>query len=173
MELSTLCDAEIAVFVFSTSGKLFDYASTSTRQVIERRNLFSDGNLANTYQSSLELQAEGEHFKLNKELKEKTRESRQLYGEELQGLTLRDLRKLEVLLNTSLNRISKAKAEAFEQEISILKKEEARLMEENQRLNQEVKFLEENQRLEQVQRLEQDQDLSLLATSFTTRLLFR
>ncbi|KAI9079249.1 hypothetical protein K1719_038734 [Acacia pycnantha] len=92
-------------------------------QVIERRNLFSDVNLAKTYQSSLELQVEGEHFKLNKELKEKTRELRQLYGEELQGLTFRDPRKLEVLLNTSLNRISKAKAEAFEQEISIRKKE--------------------------------------------------
>ncbi|KAI9079290.1 hypothetical protein K1719_038775 [Acacia pycnantha] len=169
LELSTLCDAEIALFVFSTSGKLFDYASTSTRQVIERRNLFSDVNLANTYQSSLEFQVEGEHFKLSKELKEKTRELRQLYGEELEGLTLRDLRKLEVLLHTSLNRISKAKAEAFEQEISILKKEEARLTEENQRLNQEVKFLEENQRLEQVPRLEQDQDQSSLATSPTTR----
>ncbi|KAI9079269.1 hypothetical protein K1719_038754 [Acacia pycnantha] len=34
---------------------------------------------------------------------------------------------------------------------------EARVMEENQRINQEVKFLEENQRLEQVQMLEQDQ----------------
>ncbi|KAI9079247.1 hypothetical protein K1719_038732 [Acacia pycnantha] len=137
------------------------FAVSSTRQVIERRNLSSDVNLPNTYQSSLELQVEGEHFKLNKELKEKTRElsstsTRQLYGEELQGLTFRDLRKLEVLLNTSLNRISKAKAEAFEQEICILKKEE-------------VKFLEENQRLEQVQRLEQDQDKSLLATSLTTR----
>ncbi|XP_028780372.1 MADS-box transcription factor 47-like [Neltuma alba] len=30
MELSTLCDAEIALVVFSASGKLFDYASTST-----------------------------------------------------------------------------------------------------------------------------------------------
>ncbi|KAK4252754.1 hypothetical protein QN277_014303 [Acacia crassicarpa] len=159
-ELSTLCDAEIALFVFSASGKLFDYASTSTMRVIERRNLCSDVNLANTYQSSLEVQVEGEHFKLNKELKEKAHELRQLYGEELQGLTLRDLRKLEVLLDTSLNRISKAKAEALEQEISIIKKEEARLMEENQRINQ-------------VERLEQDQDQSLLATSFTTRFLLR
>ncbi|XP_054777963.1 MADS-box protein JOINTLESS-like [Prosopis cineraria] len=45
MELSTLCDAEIALFVFSASGKLFDYSSTSMRQVIERRNLYSDVNL--------------------------------------------------------------------------------------------------------------------------------
>jgi hypothetical protein len=27
-ELSTLCDAEIAVIVFSSTGKLFDYASS-------------------------------------------------------------------------------------------------------------------------------------------------
>ena len=28
LELSTLCEAEIALLVFSASGKLFDYAST-------------------------------------------------------------------------------------------------------------------------------------------------
>ncbi|XP_059446450.1 MADS-box protein JOINTLESS-like [Corylus avellana] len=28
MELSTLCDAEIALIVFSSTGKLFDYASS-------------------------------------------------------------------------------------------------------------------------------------------------
>ncbi|KAE8698544.1 MADS-box protein AGL24 [Hibiscus syriacus] len=41
-ELSTLCDAEIALLVFSNTGKLFEYSSTSTRQVIERRNLQSE-----------------------------------------------------------------------------------------------------------------------------------
>ncbi|XP_028789740.1 MADS-box protein JOINTLESS-like [Neltuma alba] len=145
MELSTLCDAEIALLVFSASGKLFDYASTSTRQVIARRNLYSDVSLLNTYQPLLEFQVEGEYFKLDKELREKTRELRQLNGEELQGLTIKDLKKLEDLLSTCLHRVSKAKAEAMKQDISILKKE--------------------------VQRLEQDQDQSL-STSLTTRLLF-
>ncbi|KAI9079261.1 hypothetical protein K1719_038746 [Acacia pycnantha] len=174
MELSTLCDAEIALFVFSASGKLFDYASTSMRQVIERRNMCSDLNINKSHQPSLELQVEGKYFKLNKELKEKTREIRQLNGEELQGLTLRDLRKLEGLLNTSLNRISKAKDEVFEQEISIHKNKEAKLMEENQRLNQEVKLMEENQRLlQQVQRLDEHDDQGqTLDTSPRMRFLF-
>ncbi|XP_054776245.1 MADS-box protein JOINTLESS-like [Prosopis cineraria] len=157
-ELSTLCDAEIALFVFSASGKLFDYASTSMGHVIERRNLYLDVNLGKTIQPSLELQVEAEYFKLNKELGEKTRELRHLNGEGLQGLTLRELKKLDDLVSACLHRVSKAKAEPFEQEISILKKQEDRLVEENQRLNQELKFIEENQRLEQVPRLKHDQD---------------
>ncbi|XP_054777436.1 MADS-box protein JOINTLESS-like [Prosopis cineraria] len=157
VELSTLCDAEIALCVFSASGKLFDYCSTSMRQVIERRNLHSSNvDLAKTYQPSLELQVEGEYFKLNKELREKTRELRQLNGEELQGLTLRELKKLEGLISTCLHRVSKAKAEAFEQEISILKKKVDVLV-------------DENQRLEQVQRLAHEQDQS---SAITTMPLF-
>nr|XP_007159143.1 hypothetical protein PHAVU_002G212400g [Phaseolus vulgaris]ESW31137.1 hypothetical protein PHAVU_002G212400g [Phaseolus vulgaris] len=35
-ELSTLCDADIALIVFSATSKLFDYASSSMQQVIER-----------------------------------------------------------------------------------------------------------------------------------------
>ncbi|XP_028795362.1 MADS-box protein JOINTLESS-like [Neltuma alba] len=141
MELSTLCDAEIALLVFSASGKLFDYASTSMRQVIERRNLYSDVNPVKSYQPPQELQVEGEYFKLNKEVKEKTLEIRQLNGEDLQGLSVKDLRKLEDLLSTSLHRISKAKVKVFEQEINILKKKEDELKEENQRLTKVVRFL--------------------------------
>ncbi|XP_028795360.1 MADS-box protein JOINTLESS-like [Neltuma alba] len=181
MELSTLCDAEIALLVFSASGKLFDYASTSTRQVIERRNLYSDVNLVKSYQPSQELQVEGEYFKLNKEIEEKTLEIRQLNGEDLQGLSVKDLRKLEDLLSTSLHRVSKAKVKVFEQEISVLKKKEDGLKEENQRLKKVVRFLslillftksmEENQRLDQARWLEDEQDQPSDAPP-TTRLLF-
>ncbi|KAL3538702.1 hypothetical protein ACH5RR_002068 [Cinchona calisaya] len=40
-ELSTLCDAEIALIVFSATGKLFEFCSSSMLQVIERHNLCS------------------------------------------------------------------------------------------------------------------------------------
>ncbi|XP_054777435.1 MADS-box protein SVP-like isoform X2 [Prosopis cineraria] len=165
VELSTLCDAEIALCVFSASGKLFEYSSTSMRHVIEKRNSLLDLNLDRSNQPSLEVQVEGEYFRLEKELKEKSHELRQLNGEELQGLTLKDLRKLEDLINKSLHRISKAKDEFYEQEVSILKNKEAKLLEENQRLNQEIKLREEqNQRLQQVLSLEHDQNQSLDAS---------
>ncbi|XP_028795364.1 MADS-box protein JOINTLESS-like [Neltuma alba] len=122
MELSTLCDAEIALLVFSASGKLFDYASTSTRQVIERRNLYSDVNLVKSYQPPQELQVEGEYFKLNKEVKEKTLEIRQLNGEELQECTLEELQKPEERLQRGLSRVSKTKDERFMKPINALKR---------------------------------------------------
>ncbi|XP_030943300.1 MADS-box protein SVP-like [Quercus lobata] len=55
-ELSTLCDAEIGLMVFSATGKLFEYASSSMQQVIERHNL-RPANLGKMNQLSLELQA--------------------------------------------------------------------------------------------------------------------
>ncbi|GFS34518.1 AGAMOUS-like 44 [Actinidia rufa] len=37
-ELSILCDAEVGVMVFSSTGKLYDFASTSTKSIVERYN---------------------------------------------------------------------------------------------------------------------------------------
>ncbi|GAA0175653.1 MADS box transcription factor [Lithospermum erythrorhizon] len=40
-ELSTLCDAEIALIAFSATGKLFEYSSSSMMQIIERYKMQS------------------------------------------------------------------------------------------------------------------------------------
>ncbi|CAA0807379.1 Agamous-like MADS-box protein AGL21 [Striga hermonthica] len=37
-ELSILCDAEVGLVIFSSTGKLHDFASTSMKSVIERYN---------------------------------------------------------------------------------------------------------------------------------------
>nr|GLL23792.1 agamous-like MADS-box protein AGL16 isoform X1 [Ipomoea trifida] len=37
-ELSILCDAEVGLIIFSSTGKLYDFASTSMKSVIERYN---------------------------------------------------------------------------------------------------------------------------------------
>ncbi|MED6130825.1 MADS-box transcription factor anr1, variant 3 [Stylosanthes scabra] len=37
-ELSILCDAEVGVTIFSSTGKLYEYASTSMKSVIDRYN---------------------------------------------------------------------------------------------------------------------------------------
>ncbi|XP_038995967.1 MADS-box protein JOINTLESS-like isoform X2 [Hibiscus syriacus] len=118
-KLSTLCDAETALLVFSATGKLFEYSSTSTRQVIERRGLLPERIDKLVTTPYLELQLESTtHNMLSKEVAEKTRELRQLRGEELQGLNLEELKQLEKLLKTGL------------------KRKGAELKEENQRLKQ-------------------------------------
>ncbi|CAJ1936169.1 unnamed protein product [Sphenostylis stenocarpa] len=37
-ELSILCDAEVGLIVFSSTGKLYEFASTSMKSVIDRYN---------------------------------------------------------------------------------------------------------------------------------------
>ncbi|KAF8032050.1 hypothetical protein BT93_D1070 [Corymbia citriodora subsp. variegata] len=44
-ELSILCDAEMGVIVFSCTGKLYDFASSSMQSVLERyKELRDEGN---------------------------------------------------------------------------------------------------------------------------------
>ncbi|GKV02322.1 hypothetical protein SLEP1_g14776 [Rubroshorea leprosula] len=121
-ELSTLCDAQIALIVFSTTGKLFEYSSSSTKETLERLNLHPDrpNRLAHP---SLEQQMESSKIaKLSGEIADRTHELRQLRGEELQGLNIEELQQLEKQLEGSLSRVMETKGERFSEEISNLKK---------------------------------------------------
>ncbi|XP_028240859.1 MADS-box protein SVP-like isoform X2 [Glycine soja] len=140
-ELSTLCDADIALIVFSATSKLFEYASSSMHQVIERHDRYSA--IHRLDRPSIELQIESDSNNiLRKKVEDKTRELRQMNGEDLQGLTLQELQKLEEHLKRSLTNVSKDAK--FMQEISTFKRkclimlpiQGVELMEENQRLKQ-------------------------------------
>ncbi|XP_050210233.1 MADS-box protein JOINTLESS-like isoform X2 [Mercurialis annua] len=164
-ELSTLCDAEIALIVFSATGKLFDYASSSMNQVIERYNLHPK-NFGKFDQQSFGLQIDNCLItSLSKEITEKTEELRQMRGEELQGLSLEELQQLENLLERGLKRVVQTKVcynsmscvdsegDAITNEINILKSKGAILMEENERLKQQmmnasIQFLEQGRSLD-------------------------
>uniref|UniRef100_A0A0R0FWV7 MADS-box domain-containing protein n=1 Tax=Glycine max TaxID=3847 RepID=A0A0R0FWV7_SOYBN len=127
-ELSTLCDAEIALIVFSATGKLFEYASSSMQQTLERRNQHS--GIQGLDNPSIGQQLGSDSFgmlPLRKEIEDKTNELSQLNEEELQGLKIKELQKLEDILQRRWTTISKTK--------------EAKLMEENQKLKQS--FLQE------------------------------
>nr|AIY25021.1 short vegetative phase 2 [Dimocarpus longan] len=135
-ELSTLCDAEIALMVFSATGKLFEYSSSSMKQVIEKYKTNMQ-NLHKFDQPSLELQLEcNTYAMLSGEIAEKTRELRQMRGEELQGLSLEELKQLEKSLEGGLRCVAETKVERIMKEISDLKTRERHLMDENLRLIQ-------------------------------------
>ncbi|KAA8545660.1 hypothetical protein F0562_020889 [Nyssa sinensis] len=154
-ELSTLCDAEIALIVFSATGKLFEYSSSSMNQVIERHSMHSK-NLEKVDQPSLELQIENCNYAmLKKEVAEKTQELRTLRGEELHGLDMDELMKLEKTLERGLGRVVKTKGERYMREISALQRKQAQLMEDNAQLKQQVQMV--NISVGQTHVLEQDQ----------------
>lgn len=139
-ELSVLCDAEVALLIFSATGKFFEYSNSSVKDVIARYNLHSS-NLGKLEYPSLELQLENEnsnHVRLNKEVADMSQQLRQMRGEDLQGLNLEDLKQLERLLEVGLTRVLQTKEKKIMSEISALELKGARLMEENKMLRQQM-----------------------------------
>ncbi|XP_055816091.1 MADS-box protein AGL24-like isoform X1 [Solanum dulcamara] len=139
-ELSTLCDADIGLIVFSATGKLFEYSSSSMMQLIEKHKMQSErDNMDSPEQlQASNLQSEKKTYAmLSRDLEEKNQELRQLHGEELQGLGLDELMKLEKLVEGGISRVLKIKGDKFMREISSLKKKEAQLQEENSLLRQQ------------------------------------
>lgn len=138
-ELSVLCDADVGLIIFSSTGKLFEYSSSSMREILERHSLHSK-NLDKLDQPSLELQLveNSNYSKLSKEVAEKTRQLRQMRGEELQGLSIEELQQLERSLEAGLGRVIDKKGERIMNEISHLQEKGMQLMEENERLRQQV-----------------------------------
>ncbi|KAL6297137.1 hypothetical protein ACE6H2_005279 [Prunus campanulata] len=140
-ELSVLCESEVAVVIFSATGKLFDYSSSSIEDVIERYKAHTNG-VEESNKQFLELQLENEnHIKLSKELEEKSRQLRQMKGEDLEGLNLDELLKLEQLVEGSLGRVIETKEELIMNEIMALEKKGAELVETNNQLRQRMAML--------------------------------
>ncbi|XP_031252933.1 MADS-box protein SVP-like [Pistacia vera] len=138
-ELSVLCDAEVALIIFSATGKLFESCSASSmKDMISRYNLHSN-NIGKLDQPSLELQLENSnHIRLSKEVADKSHELRQMRGEDLKGLNIEELQQLEKMLESGLGRVLETKSELIMNKISSLERKGAQLLEENRRLKPKV-----------------------------------
>ncbi|OIT34706.1 PREDICTED: MADS-box protein SVP-like [Nicotiana attenuata] len=142
-ELSVLCDAHVALIIFSATGKLFDYASSSMEDILGKYKLNST-SLDKDDQPSLELQLENSlNTKLSKELADKNRELRQMKGEELEGLSLEKLQQIEKRLEAGLTRVLEIKGTKITDEITKLQRKGAELMEENKQLKQKMAMMNE------------------------------
>nr|USH46157.1 MADS-box protein [Ipomoea batatas] len=120
-ELAILCDAEVGLVIFSSTGKLYEFASTSMKSIMERYN--------NTKEQSQHLQDstselikfwQREATNLRIELHSLQQNHRQLMGEELYGLSVKDLQNLENKLEMSLKGIRAKKEQILINEIEEL-----------------------------------------------------
>ncbi|KAL5844480.1 hypothetical protein ACOSQ4_010438 [Xanthoceras sorbifolium] len=146
-ELSVLCDAEVALIIFSTTGKLFEYSNSSMKDIISRYNLHSS-NLGKLDHPSLELQLENSnHVRLSKEVADKSHQLRQMRGEDLQGLNIEELQQLEKMLESGLSRVIEKMGERISNEISALERKGAQLLEDNKQLKQRMEMLFKGKRV--------------------------
>ncbi|KAL8243145.1 hypothetical protein R6Q59_009403 [Mikania micrantha] len=143
-ELAVLCDADVALVIFSATGKLFEFASSSMQELLEKYKLHSNNNADKVDESlSLQLQ-ESDETRMGKEFLDKNRELSQLRGEDLHGLTLEELQRLETSLEGGLKRVLRTKDERIANEIASLQQKGFQLMEENKFLKQQMMTLISN-----------------------------
>ncbi|KAK3030739.1 hypothetical protein RJ639_036543 [Escallonia herrerae] len=145
-ELAVLCDVDVALIIFSSTGKLFEYASSSMRDILGKYKLRSN-NLEKDGEPSLELQLEnGDPVGLCKEIADMSHELRRMRGEDLQGLNLEELQKLEKMLEVGQRRVLDTKGKKIMSEIASIQRKGAQLLEENKQLQEKILMISKDKR---------------------------
>ncbi|KAJ9171305.1 hypothetical protein P3X46_014692 [Hevea brasiliensis] len=136
-ELSVLCDAEVALIVFSPRGKLYEFANSSMQETIERyrRHVKDDQIDEKKSDENMELlKTEAANMVKKIELLEISK--RKLLGESLDSCTVEELQQIEQQLERSVSSIRARKNQVFKEQIERLKEKESQLAAENARLSE-------------------------------------
>ncbi|XP_034672732.1 agamous-like MADS-box protein MADS2 isoform X3 [Vitis riparia] len=140
-ELSVLCDAEVALIVFSSRGKLYEFCSgPSMAKTLEKYQKCSYGALEAsqpvyelTQQSSYQ-----EYLKLKTRVEVLQRSQRHLLGEDLDPLNTKELEQLEHQLEMSLKQIRSTKTQNMLDQLADLQNKEHMLIEANNALRRKL-----------------------------------
>ncbi|XP_047980768.1 MADS-box transcription factor 23-like isoform X1 [Salvia hispanica] len=138
-ELAILCDAEVALIIFSSTGKLYDFGSTaSMKSVIERYNKAKEEphQLVNSISEVKYWQSEVNM--LRQQLQKLQDNHRLLLGEGLNDLNVKDLQNLENQLEMSLRAVRMRKDHILIDQIEELNQKANLVHQENTDLQKKV-----------------------------------
>nr|QEE04279.1 AGAMOUS-like protein [Fagopyrum tataricum] len=149
-ELSVLCDAEVALIVFSSRGRLYEYANHSVKATIDRyKKACSDSAGVTSVAEANAQYYQQEAAKLRNQIRTLQNNSRNLsrhmMGEGLSSLSMKDLKNLETRLEKGISRIRAKKNELLFGEIEFMQKREIELHNNNQFLRAKIAESERTQ----------------------------
>ncbi|CAM0956355.1 unnamed protein product [Alopecurus aequalis] len=138
-ELSVLCDAEVALVVFSPRGRLYEFASaTSLQKTIDRYKAHTKDNVNNKAVNQDVQQVKADTLSLAKKLEALEDSKRKILGDNLGGCSAEELHCLELKIEKSLRIIRGKKTQLLEQQIAKLKEKEKTLLKDNEDLQEKV-----------------------------------
>ncbi|XP_019159234.1 PREDICTED: MADS-box transcription factor 6 [Ipomoea nil] len=138
-ELSVLCDAEVAVIIFSSRGKLYEFGSSSygITKTLERYENCS----FNPQENSIERETQNwshEVIKLKAKYESLQRTQRHLLGEDLGPLSIKELQNLEKQLENALAQTRQKKTQVMLEHMEELRRKERHLDDVNKQLKTKV-----------------------------------
>ncbi|GMI95788.1 AGAMOUS-like 6, REDUCED SHOOT BRANCHING 1 [Hibiscus trionum] len=138
-ELSVLCDAEVALIIFSNRGKLYEFGSSGMTETLERyqqccftrqpQHNFPERQTQNWSQELIKLKAKYEAME---------RTQRHLLGEDLGSLNLKELQNLEKQLERAAALARQRRTQILMEQIEDLRKRERQLGELNKQLKNKL-----------------------------------
>ncbi|XP_057791545.1 MADS-box transcription factor 23-like [Salvia miltiorrhiza] len=142
-ELSILCDAQVGLVIFSSTGKLHEFSNTSMKSVIERYNKMKEEHRQLLNPESDVKFWQREAATLSQQIQELQENHRRLMGEELYGLSVNDLQRIEDQLELSLRSVRIKKEKILTEEIGELNRTGSFIHQENAELYKKVKLIEQ------------------------------
>ncbi|XP_057542053.1 agamous-like MADS-box protein MADS4 isoform X2 [Amaranthus tricolor] len=144
-ELSVLCDAEVALIIFSNRGKLYEFCSSpsmlKTLEKYQKSNYGAPDHNTVSSREALEISSQQEYLKLKARYETLQRQHRNLHGEDLGPLSSKDLEALERQLDMSLKQIRAMRTQFMVDQLTELQKQDHMLNEANRNLKQRVGYI--------------------------------
>ncbi|KAM0881057.1 hypothetical protein ACQ4PT_033182 [Festuca glaucescens] len=144
-ELAILCDADLALIVFSSTSRLYDYASSSgMKAILERYHEAKEEHTRVLNPTSDAKLWQKEVVNLRRQVQNLQHNNRQLLGEELSGSNVRDLQFLQNQLEISLHSVTKRKEQLLALEIQELNQKGFHIEKENIELCTKLRIAHEH-----------------------------
>ncbi|XP_010555639.1 PREDICTED: MADS-box protein AGL72-like [Tarenaya hassleriana] len=134
-ELSVLCDAEVAVIVFSQKGRLYEFSSSDMQKTVQRYGRYTKEFVPETFDVERYVQKlRGEMVGMVKKIELLEIHQRKLMGQDLSSCSMEELHEIASQIEKSLHIVRSRKAQLYEDQLEKLKAKERELLEERARL---------------------------------------
>lgn len=148
-ELAVLCDAQVAVIIFSGTGKLYEFASSCMEQILVRYNQ-NRGSLqfgAVEQAANQHEPATSEIDALKNEIEKLHLTHRRMMGKELEELTYNELHNLEQQLTEGILSVKDRKEKLLLEQMERSKQQEMKIVQQNEALLEKIEELRQQARL--------------------------